>query len=133
MELSGFVNISAVLQTGVYALVYRGEVLYVGKSKRMLGRVYTHLSMWGAKRSGKPRPSWLPVQAILFDEVHVQPCRPDQLDELESRMINLYKPKLNTQLKTSEKVSQVIALSIKGSTVHLNQPPTPAPRIERRV
>lgn len=128
MELSGFLAISPVLRAGVYALAYRGEVVYVGRSKAMLARVYTHRSVWQAKRRGKV-PSWLPVKGILFDEVFIRPCRVDQLDALEREMINLYKPRYNELLKSSEPVG-LTGLRIRGVELQLNRPAEP---VQRRV
>lgn len=99
MELEGFFNTGAMLKSGVYALVYRGAVVYVGKSKMMLGRIYNHRILWGrSKRSHREGVPWLP-KGILFDDIWVRPCPLAELDVLEYQMINLYKPKNNTQLK----------------------------------
>lgn len=100
--LEGFVNVSALLGPGVYALLRDGVVVYIGQSKRCLGRVSAHKSNWGRRT-----PSWLPpsVRGILFDEVHVFPCRVEALAEVEAAMINLYKPRYNIRIKTPEPVT----------------------------
>lgn len=103
MRLDGFTDVSTILAAGVYALVYNGEVVYVGKSKSMLGRVYTHAKMWRDKRGGKV-PSWLPVKGVLFNAIHIRPCRVEDLDRIEREMIELYKPKYNVVGKTDAKV-----------------------------
>ena len=94
--LEGFVNVSVVLKPGVYALVKDGTVVYIGQSVKPLSRVEAHRSLWGRKKA----PGWLPIRGILFDEVHVLPCRVEDLDTLERALINLYKPKFNLRLKT---------------------------------
>jgi len=116
--LEGFVNITPILSPGVYALLRDGVVVYVGQSRRPLSRIAAHKSNWGRKT-----PSWLPasVRGILFDEVHVLPCRVEDLDEVEATMINLYKPRYNIRVKTPDPV----AIS------HLFAPP-PQPPIHRR-
>ena len=98
MQLEGFTNISEALRCGIYALVMKGKVIYIGKSKCMLVRIYSHRN---AKSKKGSLPSWFPIKGIAFDEVHVQPCHPDMLDKLEFDMINLYKPRLNTNLKNN--------------------------------
>lgn len=105
LTLDGFTDVSSILSAGVYALVHNGEVVYVGKSRKMLGRVYTHLKMWGDKRSGKV-PSWLSaaVKGVLFNEVHICPCRIEDLDRVEREMIERYKPKYNLLHKTDRPV-----------------------------
>lgn len=101
MELAGFTQIGKILQSGIYALVYRREVVYVGKSKTMLVRIYSHRNAWGDKRQGKRRetPSWSPVKGILFDDVWILPTPTDQLDAREQEMIAKYRPKYNIKLK----------------------------------
>lgn len=134
MELQGFTNISAALQGGVYALVYQGKVVYIGQAKAMLVRVCTHRS--NARRKV---PSWLPdtAKGIVFDEVHVQPCHPDRIDDLEYALINFYKPRMNIQLKhhgAARIKAPLVVTTASGARVVLGdfQPP-PAIKIERRL
>lgn len=97
MQLEGFTDVSQILQGGVYALVHRGVVVYVGKSKVMLGRVYTHRVAWGKK--SKSAIGLKPQKGILFDAIWVHPCPLVEVDLLESAMINLYKPRYNSALR----------------------------------
>lgn len=99
MELKGFIEVSPVLRSGVYALCWKGEVVYVGKSKCMLTRIEAHRGLFRRKA-----PAWMPIKGVQFDTVFVRPCPLAALDSLEIEMINLYKPKLNERLKTNEKV-----------------------------
>lgn len=119
--IEGFVNVSAILGPGVYALVRDGVVVYIGQSKRMLSRVSAHKSNWGRKST----PSWLPpsCRGILFDEVHVLPCRVEDLDEVEATMINLYKPRYNIRVKTPDPVA----------IAHLFANGPPQPPLPRRI
>lgn len=137
MRLEGFEDISTVLRAGVYALAYRGAVVYVGKSKSLYSRIYAHRSMWTKARQGKKPPAWWPssVKGILFDEVHIRPCRLDQLDALEQELINRYKPRYNVQLKAPGPITAPIPLTINGVALCLNQPsqPQPKPAFERRI
>jgi hypothetical protein len=68
----------------------------------MLGRISAHKSNWGRRT-----PAWLPAscRGILFDEVHVMPCRVEDLDEVERRLINLWKPRYNIHLKAPTPVA----------------------------
>lgn len=115
MQLDGFSDVSDVLRCGVYALGYRGKIVYIGKSKTMLNRIYTHRSL----RSRKV-PSWMVTKGILFDEVHICPCGPDRIDELERQMIDRYRPRYNTYLKSPEPIRQEIKLSVGGVEIGLN-------------
>lgn len=131
MQLKGFTEISEVLRGGVYALAHKGTVVYVGKAKVMLTRVYTHRSAWGASRQGKA-PKWVAVRGILYDQVFVQPCHPDRVDELEREMIELYKPKYNTLLKTKSKILAPLDISVRGIAIRINDEKAEQP-MERRI
>lgn len=120
MQLEGFTNASDVLRSGVYALCAKGVVIYVGKSKAMLARINSHRSIWAAKRKGRTVPDWLPIPGLLFDEVHIQPCRLDQIDRLEREMIDRYKPRYNVQLKSSQKSRAPVSLVLNGIALQLN-------------
>lgn len=130
MNLPGFHDASAFLQSGVYALVHLGKVVYIGKAKAMIVRVATHRS--NARRKV---PSWMPDSAkgIIFDEVHICPCHPDALDQLEYDLINLYKPRCNINLKHHGKSKAPFTLTIGGHEVTLNAPRPQTERIERRI
>lgn len=119
--LEGFVNVSAILSAGVYALIRGGVVVYIGQSKRMLSRVAAHKSNWGKKRL----PAWMPasIRGVLFDEVWVLPCRVEDLDTVEAKLINLYKPRYNIKIKTPEPVK----------LAHLFATPPTAQPFERRI
>lgn len=121
--IPGAFDVSEILRSGCYILLARGEVVYVGKAKAMLQRVYAHRNLWSAKRRGKPIPSWLtPVKDIYFDEVHVVPVPLDRVDEVERQLIDIYKPRLNKLLKTQEKIEAPIALVISGVALTMNAP-----------
>lgn len=134
MVLEGFADLSEALACGVYILVCQGRVVYVGKSKCMLVRIYSHRN---AKSKRGSLPSWFPVKGIAFDEIHCQPCHPDRLDQLEYETINRYKPKFNTLLKNTLPIStpftlKIGELAIACNTVASGVHPTIG-RIERRI
>lgn len=62
---------------GVYFLRSKGEIVYVGQSVSVYGRVHQH-------KSSKE-----------FDEVTLLPCKPEDLNNLEGFFIRLLRPKLN--------------------------------------
>jgi hypothetical protein len=130
MELAGFRGVGEILHSGVYALVWRGQVVYIGKSKKMLARIYTHKLM-----VGKSKSMFTSAVGVRFDDIFVCPCPIEKLDELEKEMINLYKPRYNIHLKSPHFIDQEIPLTIRGITITLNAPQTngPRPQIERRI
>lgn len=134
--LEGFVDVSPMLKPGIYALLHQGVIVYIGQSKKPLSRIEAHRSLWGrTQRQGKT-PGWLPIKAILFDEVHVLPCRIEDLDAVERAMIDLYKPKYNVKLKAPAHIPTTTELTItlpNGTVIPFNVPRAPAPRFERRI
>ena len=122
MQLEGFVEVSAILRSGVYALVRNGVVIYVGQSKSMYQRIYSHRTTANRAARGKKIPTWMPIKGFVFDEVWVMPVHVDRLDEVEAEMINRYKPKFNESLKTRHPTKLPTELVINGQAVKLAQP-----------
>lgn len=94
--MEGFFDVSQMLRSGIYALVHKDNVVYIGKAKLILGRVYQHRVAWGKKR---PAEGTKPLKGILFDAIWIRPCDLTEIDDLEYTMINTYKPRYNTLLK----------------------------------
>lgn len=132
MRLEGFSDISEVLRSGVYVLGWKGTVVYVGQSKSMYARIYAHRNLWNNARRGKAEPTWLPssVKGMLFDEVYIRPCPLEGLNELERRLIELYKPKYNIVHKTKTRTASPLTLRIGGIPITMNA--HVPPRMERR-
>lgn len=130
VELAGFSDVSDILRAGVYALVKRGVVIYVGKSKSLYARIYTHRTVNARANRGKAIPTWLPVKGFSFDQVFVKPCTLEALDDLEREMIERYKPRFNMSLKSAGVSRAPIAMLINGVALALNAPQEP---FERRV
>lgn len=73
MKLEDFADISECLRGGIFVLLYRGEVVYVGKATRaMLGTV--------SNLRSKNLPSWMP--RITFDQVLIRAVHPDQIESV---------------------------------------------------
>lgn len=132
VSLEGFTDVSTILQGGVYALVHRGVVVYVGKSKVMLGRVYTHRVAWGKK--SKAQIGLKPQKGILFDAVWIRPCALTDIDAIESAMINLYKPRYNDKLRNGLPVDiSALIQGLVGVQVSAPRALKPEGTIRRRV
>ena len=135
MRLDGFCDISDILRSGIYILVHRGVIVYVGQSKSLYQRIYTHRNLWNKSRRGKAEPAnWLPtnVKGMLFDEVHIQPCALERLNALEREMIALHRPKYNTVHKPREASSIPLTVMVAGVALTLNAHVKPQ-GIERRL
>lgn len=127
MQLHGFHDASVILGGGVYALCFRGRVIYVGQSKACIARIATHR----AQRGKKTMP-WLPIKGMLFDEIHIFPCGPDTRDRVEREMIDRYRPKYNIAHKPTGPIRAPIAIEAYGKTFIFNRP-EPAEPFQRRV
>ncbi len=114
------VNVSALLGAGVYLLYSRGEVVYVGKSKCLLNRIYAH--HYRQRYRDRPHVSDK-VEGIDFDGMEVVSCRPSRLDELETALIKLYSPCYNIQH------NQITIDSIVNDILTNVPLPTPPPRM----
>jgi excinuclease UvrABC nuclease subunit len=122
MVLSGCVDVSEVLECGVYVLLHRGEVVYIGQAKEMLKRVYTHAHFRGRLKPANFRSSKYPQRGFQFDEVQVRPCAVGELDDLEREMIQQHQPKHNTRLKPGAPMPEAIRQMI-------NEMKSPAPEM----
>lgn len=132
MEIEGFVDATPVLAGGVYILIHRGEVVYVGKAKRMLNRLAAHLSVRSAQRKDRV-PSWLPIKGIYYDKVLISPCHPDRIDALERSMIDLYRPRYNDQHKRPGPTAAPFSIRVNRITLPFNHQPSGLPEITRRI
>lgn len=98
MEIEAFLDMSKMLESGIYLLSRKGKVVYVGKSKCLLTRIYTHRSF--ARRH---TPAFLQhAKGIVFDACHVLPAPIHKLDALEQELISHYRPIHNTRHNPQE-------------------------------
>lgn len=130
MQIPGFTNISDALCAGIYMLVAKERVIYIGKSRKMISRIDTHRRIYKDKRSAKL--SWLTenlnIPGVLFDEVHIMRCRVEDLDRLERELIDVYRPPLNKNLQRSGTIRAPISLLIGGHTLTLGRKAEPLVR-----
>lgn len=129
MQLDGFTSVSEILGPGIYALIRRGVVIYIGKSKSLYQRIYAHRTTASRAARGKSIPTWLPAKGFVFDEVWVRPCRLEDLDRLEAEMIAKYRPKFNQSLKSGARVKAPSMVMVGGVPVQLRREPDSVRRI----
>ena len=102
-----FVDISKLLHCGVYCLLQKGVVVYVGKSKNPLGRISSHVynrncempdgkRIGGGRRAGSTGPTHN-GRGIKFDGIRFYPCMLGQIDVIEGALIKKYLPRYNTK------------------------------------
>lgn len=98
MELHGFIDVSKILHCGVYALLMKGEVVYIGQSKQPLQRLCVHMN-YRKRKYPKPMGYRTVKVGIDFDAVWFRPCMLAELDSVEIAMIKKYQPKHNVKHK----------------------------------
>jgi hypothetical protein len=83
--------------TGVYLLLFKGTVLYVGKSLNVYHRIGQHISgMRRYKKGLRPAKGKEEVPLIEFDQIKVKWVPIWQLDAEEIKLIQRYLPEKNT-------------------------------------
>lgn len=129
--LEGALDLSALLQSGVYVLLHRERVVYVGKSRMVLKRLYAHRNLWERKRKGLRTLTRSNLKGIPFDQVYFYPCAIEELDSREFELIQRFQPRHNVQLKSPPPpLRREVRLTINGLGFTLN--PT-SPRLRRPV
>ena len=103
MQLDGAKRGGDILGAGVYALIYAEDVVYVGKAKKLLTRIYSHRNVWERHKKGVKLPT--NVRPILFSDFWFWCCGEFDLDRLEREKIAQYRPKHNTLLKPKVSLS----------------------------
>lgn len=106
LSADGFVRLPGVeVPSGVYCLLRRGEVVYVGKSKSVLHRVSQHRAKRdGPEKSRARQRLWASAGDatafdIRFDDVWVLFCELRDLERLELEYIDRFKPRWNIQIR----------------------------------
>jgi len=94
--LDGFLDASELLRGGVYVLVQSGRVMFVGKTKTLLGQIAEHKA-----NARKSLPAWFPTKGVVFDQILVYPCFGAEMSVLADKLILHYKPPNNPQARTS--------------------------------
>lgn len=92
------ISYRALLHCGVYALVRKGEVVYIGMTRKLWIRLYAHCNARGKplpQKAGQNRNG----NGITFDDIWVWPCMLGQLDSLEVHLIQKYMPRYNVKDK----------------------------------
>lgn len=90
----GYSSAGGLLVAGVYALVLRGKVVFVGKAKLPLAFVASHRELAHTSHT-----DFVLAKGVVFDDVWVRPCHPDEIDSEYTRMLAKYKPRHNRPAK----------------------------------
>jgi hypothetical protein len=117
--------------TGVYLLLWKGEVLYVGKSLNIFHRIGQHVNgMRRHKKGLRPSKGKEEVPLIEFDEIKVKWVSIERLNAEEMKLIQRYLPEYNELMKRTfidvsdlPKVAKLIADAPRAiSLMHGNAP-----------
>jgi hypothetical protein len=71
--IPGATDISAILGAGIYILLRRGEVVYIGKARSQL-----YAKIAAARSASRPKA----IQIPAHDQVLIRPTHPDEIDEV---------------------------------------------------
>jgi hypothetical protein len=86
--------------TGVYLLIGKGEVLYVGKSLNLFHRIGQHISAMRRHMKGKrPYKGKEELPFIEFDRIMVKWVPIERIDAEEMKLIQRYLPECNDLMK----------------------------------
>lgn len=103
-ELEQMLDVSWQLEpAGIYFLLKKGEVQYVGKSTNVAVRVAHHRANLIRHRRGLPEKSPMPLPLVDFDQVRVLLCDRDELAAQEIHWIQRLNPPANTLLNRAVK------------------------------
>lgn len=94
---SAFHALPGLFGPGVYALLFQGEIVYIGKAQVLIQRLYAHWNAMCRLRSGKPQFERGP-RGFVFAGVKVLPCPVADLNRIEKQMIARHRPKHNRRL-----------------------------------
>lgn len=128
--MDDWIDVSAMLGPGVYALRAKGVVIYIGQAKRLYSRVYAHRYNWAAKQKGRNQ-DWLGIRGFAFDEVLVFPCPLHRLAGLEREMIARYQPRYNITMRNARSTEE-FTIKVAGKEIVVNAKPKTI-GLERRV
>lgn len=101
MPIDAFENPSSMLASGIYLLLWRREVVYVGKSRQLYARMYSHKNLFEQyRRTGRIRlgRDGTPMKVIKFDSWRCLACHESDMDRLERQYIAEFRPKYNERL-----------------------------------
>lgn len=112
--IEALVDLTAIIGSGVYALFFGDELVYIGKAKRLLARIYAHRNMLERKRAGVRG-----IKAVPFSKVKAWPCPEVDLDRWERELIERYQPKHNTNFIKPRPLDRPLTLTIQGFEIAL--------------
>ena len=95
--MKDFFEVSAADMSGCYLLLWRGEVVYVGKSSNVLMRLTTHRNNLARHLMGKH--GYENSRVIRFDTMRFCFCARGEIDKVEVQLIAQYRPRFNVKLK----------------------------------
>lgn len=99
-QFSGFLELPfATSACGVYLLLLRGRVVYVGKSLNLPGRIAQHINRQIKLNRGALPKLYGEIAPVRFDQIFVRAVRRDLLDKEELELIQQYLPQNNVLMK----------------------------------
>lgn len=113
--MEGAVDVSQILGAGCYLLLFYEEIVYVGKARNLLKRIYAHRNLW--ERSRERRFALRGMKPIRFTGVMVIPCKEYDLDRMEQELIRRYRPKYNEKHKPLP--ARLTTITVRGIDIEI--------------
>lgn len=89
--MDGWTDVSEVLRRGIYMLLHRGKVVYIGKARLPLAFIASHRELANRKQE----TAWVPARGITFDQVLVKEFSANRIDIELADLLAIYNPKHN--------------------------------------
>lgn len=99
------VDVPSLMGPGIYALLRGDVVIYIGKAKVLIQRLYAHWNTADRVRRGKLVSDKNNVKTLVFTGIKVFPCHASDLDKIERQLIARYRPKYNHRLVPKGKMT----------------------------
>lgn len=134
LRLEGFGTRLEPRCVGIYALINKGEVVYVGQSRNLWTRLGQHFQ---TRRRGRGRGStklgakWADTVQFEFDEILIKYCFLEERDRIELEVIERYRPRFNIQIRPVMPAGIKLSLADIAAMWALTRP-KPGTRMERR-
>lgn len=121
--MDDFEDMSVMLGPGIYVLARNEHIEYVGKTKRLVTRIYSHANLYSRWRKTGVKPKGpFNLTVVKFNKVWIRPCEISDLDRLERETIRALQPRYNINFNGYEpikrKISELGFMTINGTTIN---------------
>ena len=102
LKAEGFSTNIEVRSAGIYALLNRGELVYIKRSPNVWSALASHFRTRRRKRINGTTMlgyRWSDAKEFEFDELLIRYCYLDELEAIELDLIERYRPEFNVKIR----------------------------------